>query len=151
MEQNLKPFQELMANPTEENLGTVLELMMEESFAERGCLWIEDKKQLIYRGDEELKARFPFSRQVVETALRTGRGFVSFDSRLDERIKPAGSIAVNDIRSCLCAAARDAQGQVLCIVYFDNKTSAGNFTEEDLHFLNEVMALYPGAAPVKAN
>lgn len=142
---DLTPFKELMANPNEYNLGMVLELLMEEHFAERGCLWIEDKKSLIYRGDEELKARFPFSRQVVETALRSGRGFVSFDSRLDDRIKPAGSIAVNDIRSCLCSAARNEKGEVLAIVYFDNKTSAGNFTEEDLAFLNDVMAEYPGA------
>lgn len=141
----IEPFVELMSNPTEANLGLVLELMMEEAFAERGCLWIEESKSLIYRGDEELKARFPFSRQVVETALRSGRGFVSFDSRLDDRIKPAGSIAVNDIRSCVCSAARNEAGEVLAIVYFDNKTSAGNFTEEDLAFLNEVMARYPGA------
>lgn len=142
---DIAPFKELMAEPTEENLGSVLELLMEEAFAERGCLWIEASQSLIYRGDEDLKKRFPFSRQVVETALKTGRGFVSFDSRLDERIKPAGSIAVNDIRSCLCSAARNDKGEVLAIVYFDNKTSAGNFTEEDLDFLNQVMGEYPGA------
>lgn len=143
----LKPFADMLSDPTEENLGLALELLMEEHFAERGCLWIESEgtRSLIYRGDEELRERFPFSRQVVDTALKTGQGFVSFNSQADDRLEPDGSIMFHGVRSVLCTAARDPEGQALAVVYLDNKSSAGNFTDEDLKLLDQVMALYPGA------
>lgn len=148
----LKPFAELLSDPTEENLGLALEMLMEEHFAERGCLWIENEggeRTLIYRGDEELKDKFPFSRQVVETALETGQGFVSFNPESDERFGPEASIISHGVRSVLCSAARDDSGKPLVVVYFDNKSSAGNFTSEDLKLLDQVMALYPGACPAE--
>ena len=138
-------YQALMSDPNEENLGQVLDLLMEELFAERGCIWVDGEATPIYRGDEELRERFPFSTQVVEAAMTNGAGFVSFDSQQDDRLGPTSSIAVNSIRSCLGAAARDEAGKVLAIAYFDNKTSAGNFTEKDLALVDQVMALYPGA------
>lgn len=148
----LKPFAEMLSDPTEENLGLALELLMEEHFAERGCLWLESEgsRSLIYRGDEELRDRFPFSRQVVDTALNTGRGFVSFNSQTDERLDVEGSVIFHGVRSVLCTAARDEQGNALAVVYFDNKSSAGNFTDEDLKLLDQVMALYPGAVSPQA-
>ena len=146
----LAQYKELMENPTDENLSQVLELMMEQCFAERGCLWLEDGNRIIYHGDEQLRERFPFSTQIVNRAVETGRGFVSFDSQADERLEPEGSVIANDIRSCLCAASRDAEGKVLAVAYFDNKISAGNFNEKDLDLLAGIMALYPGAAPTPA-
>ena len=146
----LNRIKELMGDrPDRESLDTLLEQLMENFFAERGCLWVEEWQDYLYQGDEELRDEFPFSTQVVETAVKTGRGFVSFDSKLDDRIAPTGSIAVHKVRSCLCAAAKNASDETLAVAYFDNKTSAGNFTEEDLENLQKIMSYFPGAvAPV---
>jgi len=143
----LNQIKEMMGDrPHREALDTLLEQLMETFFAERGCLWVEEWQDYLYQGDEELRDEFPFSTQVVESAIQTGRGFVSFDSKLDDRIAPTGSIAVHKVRSCLCAAAKNPAGETLAVAYFDNKTSAGNFTEEDLETLQKIMALFPGAA-----
>lgn len=145
-ESDIAGYKELMGDSIDkESLTTLLEQLMEAYFAERGCLWIEAWGDYLYHGDEELRDEFPFSTQVVEAAVTTGRGFVSFDSKLDDRIAPTGSIAVHKVRSCLCAAARDTEGSVLAVAYFDNKTSAGNFTEEDLASLETIMSHFPGA------
>lgn len=145
MKEELQPFAELLADRDKSNLERALELLMEENFAERGCLWLEESHELIYIGDEVLRLEFPFSRRVVDSVLDKGRGFVSFDSQSDQRLAPSGSIAVNNVRSCLCSAARKANGDLLAIAYFDNRASVGNFTVDDLDFLNSVMALFPGA------
>lgn len=141
----LAPFKELFKNPKTEDYERILELLLEEHFAERGCLWLEEKQSLIYRGNEELRKEFPFSRQAVNEVLGQGRGFLSFNTELDHRVRPSGSIAMNKVRSCLCAASRDAKGEVILLAYFDNSMSVGNFSPEDLDFLQQVLDLAPGA------
>lgn len=149
-DRDMEPFVELLDDAlSTANLERVLELLMEENFAERGCFWVPNR-DLVYCGDETLRLRFPFSRNVIKSVLNKGRGFVSFDAQADERLGPSQSIAANNVRSCLCSAARDSEGVILAIAYFDNQATGGNFTIEDLDFLNQVMQCFPGAVPAAA-
>jgi len=149
MEIDLEPYRDCLVNPDRESYEQVLELLMEEIFAERGCLWLERENVFIYQGDEELRTRFPFSRQAVDAVLDMGRSFISFDATTDERIRASGSIAMNNVRSCLCAAFKDSKGDVLVLAYFDNGMSSGQFSEADLKLLREVLSLVPDAVPVE--
>jgi GAF domain len=140
-------FKELISEATDESLARLLELLLEKFSAERGCIWIESRGKVIYRGNSELKMSYPFSRQVVRAAVRTRVGLVSFDVAEDDRFQPTESINATQIRSCLCAPARNAEGGILAVVYFDDKTTRGYFTEDNLNFLIALMAEFPGAAP----
>ncbi len=144
----LEFFRQLLASPSVEAYEQVLEHLMEEIFAERGCMWLERENAFIYRGDEELRKSFPFSRQAVDEVLEQGRSFICFDAEQDERLHPSGSIAMNNVRSCLCAACRDTDTNVLVLAYFDNGMSAGEFSERDLEYLRAVLNLVPGALAV---
>lgn len=146
---DLEPFQELLENPDPDSYQMVLELLMEETFAERGCMWLERENAFIYSGDEELRKEFPFSRQAVDSVLEQGRSFISFDAEVDERLRPSGSLMMHNVRSCLCAAGSDTEGNVLVLAYFDNSMSSGQFSKEDLELLKRVLSLVPGAVPVK--
>lgn len=141
-------FRKLLETPSVEAYGQVLDHLMEEIFAERGCMWLERENAFVYRGDEELRKSFPFSRQAVDAVLEQGRSFICFDSEQDERLRPSGSIAMNKVRSCLCAACIDSEGEVLVLAYFDNGMSSGEFSERDLEYLKSVLSLVPGAVPV---
>lgn len=138
-------FRQLLQDPTLEDYGTVLEILVEELFAERGSFWLERENQFIYRGDEKLREKFPFSRQAVDSVLDEGRAFLCLDSREDFRVTRHSSIAVNSVRSVLCAAARDKDGEVLVLAYFDIRGTAGKFSKEDLAMLKEVLSFVPGA------
>ena len=67
----LDPFKELMERSGRPDYEAVLEALLEEIFAERGCLWLEKDNEFLYRGDDELRKRFPFSRQAVDSVLDT--------------------------------------------------------------------------------
>lgn len=149
-QEKLEPFRDLLSNPQKSDYEQVLELLLEEIFAERGCMWLERENAFIYRGDEEIRKNFPFSRQAVDEVLEAGRSFISFDTEQDDRVGPCSSLAVNKVRSCLCAAATDEDGNVLVLAYFDNSMSAGQFSKEDLEFLQGVLSLVPGALPTLA-
>ena len=146
----LETFKELLSQPSEADYERVLELLLEQIFAERGCMWLEGENSFIYHGDEELRKTFPFSRQAVDSVLDQGCSFISFDSTQDERIHDSGSILMNNMRSCLCAACTDASGQVLVLAYFDNSMKSDPFSEKDLETLRTVLALVPGAVPTVA-
>lgn len=120
-------------------------MLTEELFAERGSFWLERENDFLYCGDEKLREKFPFSRQAVDSVLDEGRAFLCLDSREDFRVTRFGSIAVNNVRSVLCAAARNESGEVLVLAYFDTRGTAGSFSKEDLALLKDVLALVPGA------
>lgn len=147
----LEPFRDLLANPQESDYEKVLELLLENIVAERGCMWLDQGNAFIYRGDEELRENFPFSRQAVDAVLDHGRSFISYDTEQDDRVGPCSSIAMNKVRSCLCAASIDEEGNVLVLAYFDNSMGAGQFSQEDLEFLHGVLSLVPGAVPTLAS
>ena len=135
----------LISEPSDQNLGQMLESLLNRFSAERGCIWIEENRNVVFRGSEELMMSYPFSREVVLAAVKTRLGFMSFDAVEDDRLEPTESIMATQIRSCLCAPARDKDGHVLAVIYFDDKTSRGVFTEEDFEFVVTLMSNYPGA------
>jgi GAF domain-containing protein len=143
-------YRDLMDAPDTASYQEMLEMLVVEMSAERGCLWLEPENRLLYSGDEKLHQAFPFSRQAVDSVLDRGRSFVSYDTENDDRLEPTGSIKVNKVRSCLCAACYDKDGELLALAYFDNGMNFGMFTEEDLKLLREVLSLVPGAVPVLA-
>ena len=136
----VESYRELLELPTEAIYRHVLKTLVADLNAERGCLWLEAENRFIYEGDEDLRKKFPFSRQAFDAVLDQGRTFCCFDSSEDPRVDPEASIRANNIRSCLCAAARDAQGEILAICYVDSSTGRERFTEEDLEFFNSVLA-----------
>jgi hypothetical protein len=145
---DLENYRELLRNPDTAGYQQVLELLVTDLSAARGCFWLEKGHDLLYCGDDELYQKFPFSRQAVDAVLDHGRSFYSYDTRMDERLDPTGSIKVNNVRSCLCAACYQENGRVLVIAYFDNSVGKGLFSEKDLSTLREVLSLVPGAMPV---
>ena len=141
----LDPFKELMERPGRPDYEAVLEALLEEIFAERGCLWLEKDNEFLYRGDDELRKRFPFSRQAVDSVLDKGRSFIAYDDGGKEPTPPTSSMLMNNVRSCVCAAAKNAQGEVLVLAYFDNGAESDPFSTEDLELIQGVLELVPGA------
>ena len=143
----LEVYRELLREPTQANYEKVLAKMLVQIGAERGCMWLERENAFIYQGDEELRKTFPFSRQAVDTVLDSGPSFLSFDPASDERIRDSGSIMMNKVRSCLCTACREANGNVLVLAYFDNSMRSDPFSTENLAAIDSILALVPGAVP----
>lgn len=145
---DLELYRDLLKDPGLHEYEQVMEMLVVELSAERGCFWLERESELLYRGDEKLREAFPFSRQAVDNVLDHGRSFISYDANADQRLDPTGSIKVNNVRSCLCAACYDRAGNCLVVAYFDNSMNSGPFSEENLLLLRRVLSMVPGAEPV---
>ena len=146
---DLETLKTLLHQPSKEHYQKVLALLVQATNAERGCFWLEKENSFVYEGDEDLRKKFPFSREAVDTVLEKGRSLISFDTTTDQRFTPFGSVMMHDVRSCLCATCMDNTGEVLVLAYFDTSMSNEPFTEEDLQLLREVLSFVPGAVPVE--
>lgn len=144
----LQTYSNLLQADSITNYETVLGHLVEATGAERGCLWLENKNAFVYNGDEELRKKFPFSREAVDSVLESGRSLLSFDTTTDSRFTPFGSIMMHNVRSCLCAACQDSSGEVLVLAYLDTSIGAEQFTEDDLQLVRNVLSFVPGAVPV---
>lgn len=128
----------LTRGTSDEELGELLEVVMEEVFAERGCLLLADSsgERIVYRGRDDLREKFPFSRRVAEQVLARGRGMVTFNVSQHEVTAASESLATHGVRSVLCAPiGRDG------VLYFDNQASHGVFSEDDLSLVRSVADL----------
>jgi class 3 adenylate cyclase len=72
----------------------------------------------------------PFSRSIVEQALRERRSVSTTDAEVDPRFKEAMSVAQFDIRAVLCAPAR-WHGVPVGALYVERLVGKAQFNEED--------------------
>lgn len=138
-DEQLHPLAELarshLIEGVEAALGRALESLMEEVFAERGCLVFIDDHH-IYRGDEELRVVFPFSSKVVADLLEDGIGLVSLDPEKED--EASSSMKMYGLRSAVAASIEDSEEELLGILYCDNRVSAEAFTKDDLEAVQAV-------------
>lgn len=142
---NIERFTDLTGQEGFSDYNRLLGMLLDVLDAERGCFWFEGTDELVYRGDQSLRESFPFSRSIFERVLEHGNGFVTFDPASDDRIGPTSSVAMHNVRSALAAAAKDSEGKVFTVAYFDNRMTAPPFSKDDLAFLQTVLNSLPGA------
>jgi signal transduction histidine kinase len=128
-------------------LTQVMDAVIELTHAERGFLMLIDpdsgtltlraarniERETLERKDMEI------SRTVVRTVVENGAGIVTTDAQNDPRFAGQASVIFYALRSILCAPLR-VRGQVMGVIYVDNRAQLGIFTDDDLDLLNAFAA-----------
>ena len=117
------------SNSIEQLLGRILELTIEVTGADRGCVLLrdaqtEDVSPQVFRHRPGLREtdRMGVSRSIVDYVLKTRQGVRTSDARTDARFVPGQSILQGGIREAICVPMQgryDLQGAV----YIDITTS----------------------------
>ena len=116
-------------------LKKALTIYVQDLGAERGCLLLErpnSPPEFLFTGPPLLEEQFPFSRTVVDAVLDEGRGFYCYDSHQDFESESLNS---QSSRSFVCVPVllNDVH---FGVVYLDNPTTCGIFSQESLDDLN---------------
>jgi adenylate cyclase len=82
-------------------------------------------------GDTQLQ---PVPRSIVDKVVEERVAVVSHNAPADERFK-GRSIVQQSVRSAMCSPLLDARDQILGLLYVDNLSAPGSFSDEDLQFL----------------
>ncbi|MGH7580855.1 MAG: adenylate/guanylate cyclase domain-containing protein, partial [Gemmatimonadales bacterium] len=82
-------------------------------------------------GDTQVQ---PVPRSIVDKVVEERVAVVSHNTPADERFK-GRSIVTQSVRSAMCSPLLDARDQILGLLYVDNLSAPGSFSDEDLQFL----------------
>lgn len=126
-------------SPLEERLQEVLALAREQVGAERGCMLVTRAgvEQLLHDGDDELRDKFPFSRNLVGEVMAFGTGLVSYQSQACD-LPGSQSMMLHGVRAAMCAPILSLNDDDCGVVYFDNRGSAEPFSEEQLKLVQSL-------------
>jgi signal transduction histidine kinase len=124
------------ANSIDQMLGRILELTIEATGADRGCILLRDTQSQeitpqVFRHRAGLRTgdRMGVSRSIVDYVLKTAQGVRTSDARADSRFVPGQSILQGGIREAICVPMQgryDLQGAM----YIDIATPAENVIVE---------------------
>ncbi|GAB4482865.1 MAG: hypothetical protein Kow00124_32000 [Anaerolineae bacterium] len=127
-------------------LEQVMDAIIQLTGAERGFLMLFDE-----RGDLEVRAarnferetlgedEFSFSRSVIRTVAETGEQVVTINATEDPRFAKQSSVIAHNLRSIQCVPLR-ARGQIIGVIYVDNRIRTSAFDKDDLAMLSAFAA-----------
>jgi len=131
----------------EEIMNTALKMLN----AEKGFIALKDKQTgelvceiMVDKHRKDSSEKLEVSRTIIQKSFRDKLSILTENALKDSRFVEAKSIREYNIRSAVCAPLM-FHGQVLGVIYLDNRTTSGSFSEEDLMFLT-ALSLQAGVA-----
>jgi signal transduction histidine kinase len=124
-------------------LNQVMDAVIQLTGAERGFLTLIDRDtgHLKLRAARNIEQEtlqhedMEISRTLAQSVIDSGEGIVTTDAQNDPRFSEQESVVFYALRSVLCAPLR-ARGNIIGVIYVDNRAQSGIFTNEDLDLLN---------------
>jgi diguanylate cyclase (GGDEF)-like protein len=129
-----------------ELLQKIIDKAMELTGAERGILLLypeEGERKLdirvartVFGGEIDEQTLFT-SNSIINRAIRDKTPLIISDATLNEDLKYQASVIINGLRSVVCAPII-THGEVLGVIYLDNRLISGLFSQEDLDILDMI-------------
>jgi signal transduction histidine kinase len=126
----------------DEVLNQVMDAVIGLTGAERGFLMLHDADtdELLLRSarnveHETLQHKDAISRTVIDAVMRSGSPVLTTDAQTDPRFARQESVMLHSLRSIMCVPLR-TRGELIGVIYVDNRIHIGLFTNEELNLLN---------------
>ncbi|MFH1074329.1 MAG: GAF domain-containing protein, partial [Candidatus Firestonebacteria bacterium] len=130
----------------EELLEKIVDCTIELTGAERGVLFLypEDREEdseleiKVTRNIEKVseeEEKFLVSRSVIRRVIAEKKAIIIEDAAFDEDLSSRQSVVISGLRSILCSPII-VRGEILGVIYLDNRLVSGLFTKEDLMALD---------------
>ncbi len=127
----------------DEVLTQVMDAVIQLTGAERGFLTLIDPETqaLNLRAARNIQkenlqlADMEVSHTVIQSVIESGKGVITTDAQDDPRFARQESVIFYALRSVMCAPLR-ARGNIIGVIYVDNRAQSGIFRQDDLDLLN---------------
>jgi signal transduction histidine kinase len=127
-------------------LNQVMDAIIQLTEAERGFLMLLDddgklQVRIARNFDQETLegGEFSVSRTITRQVVNTGEPVVTTNAQTDPRYAGQASIVTHALRSIMASPLR-ARGNIIGVVYVDNRIKTGIFSEKDLEVLDAFAA-----------
>jgi GAF domain-containing protein len=123
-------------------LEQVMDALIELTGAERGFLMLFADGELNIRVarniDQETLTSdaFRVSSTITNRVLSTGQAILTTNAQEDPRFAGAGSIVSDALSSIMAGPLTNLQGEIIGVIYVDNRALQGLFSDEDLQLVD---------------
>ncbi len=126
----------------QEVLNKVIDLALKVMKADRGFIMLKNENgklvPTVARQMENMMAHdgpITISRNIVMACVRERKPILTQDALVDQRFQTSGSIQMYNIRSAMCVPLNNKNGELIGVLYVDNRIQSHCFREEDLQLL----------------
>jgi adenylate cyclase len=131
----------------DEVVSRVLDLVLQIEGVERGYAMLLDERgeflpavvRFRHQPDSHSAPAMILSQSIIRKVMDEGIPLLVEDARVDERFAASRSLALSGMQSALCAPLR-SQEPVSGLLYVDNLSKSGMFTQEDLNVFAVIAA-----------
>ncbi|HEV8540593.1 MAG TPA: GAF domain-containing protein, partial [Nitrospiraceae bacterium] len=124
-------------------LDLIMDMAIKVMNAERGFLMLKDAEtgelamQVARKMEAELKdkGQWAISSNISSRVASEGQPILATDAEKEDQFKAMQSVMAHHIRSLLCVPLKLKTGEIIGVIYVDNRMMSGAFTEESVEFL----------------
>jgi signal transduction histidine kinase len=118
-----------------------IEILLQTTKAERGAIFLLNGEpgtlipvMVLARDPRQTGAPVTISSTIATRILTERKGIITADAATDDRFAHGQSVVIHGLRSIACAPLLGKEGN-LGILYLENKTAIGAFSQDDLRLL----------------
>jgi adenylate cyclase len=124
-------------------LDLIMDMAIKVMNAERGFLMLKDAEtgelamQVARKMEAELKdkGQWAISSNISSRVASEGQPILATDAEKEDQFKAMQSVMAHHIRSLLCVPLKLKTGEIIGVIYVDNRMVSGAFTQESVEFL----------------
>lgn len=129
-------------------LGLIMDLVIKTMFAERGLLMLKDPVtgELAVQAARDMtvetqsgdKSRWAVSTNICSKVANEGRPILATDAQSEDQFKGMQSVMAQNLASLLCVPLKLKSGEIIGVIYVDNRIVSGAFTEDSIELLTGI-------------
>lgn len=124
-------------------LNTIMDMAIKVMNAERGLLMLKDAQtgQLAMQAERKLETElaggksWDVSTNIISRVASEGKPILATDASQESAFQNMQSIIAHNIRSVLCVPLQAKTGEILGVIYLDNRMTSGAFANQSVEFL----------------
>lgn len=129
-------------------LNLIMDLVINAMFAERGLLMLKDAvtgdltvqaaRNMAMESQSGAKSRLTISTNICSRVASEGKPILATDAQSDDQFQGMHSVMAYNLASLVCVPLKAKSGEVIGVIYVDNRVVSGAFTEDSVELLTNI-------------
>ncbi|MDE3117433.1 MAG: GAF domain-containing protein [Nitrospirota bacterium] len=126
-------------------LDLIMDVVIKAMFAERGLLMLKDAvtgeltvhaaRDMTTESQAGTESRLTISTNICSKVASEGKPILATDAQSENQFQGMQSVMAHNLSSLVCVPLKAKSGEVIGVIYVDNRIVAGAFTEDSVELL----------------
>ncbi|TAJ08773.1 MAG: GAF domain-containing protein [Nitrospirae bacterium] len=129
-------------------LNLIMDMVINAMFAERGLLMLKDAvtgdltvqaaRNMTMESESETKSRLTISTNICSRVASEGKPILATDAQNEDQFHGMHSVMAYNLASLVCVPMKTKSGEVIGVIYVDNRIVSGAFNEDSVELLTNI-------------